>query len=760
MASRSMKSPAVSASLGPASGSTDDEGGFAREHVSVPSDGVPLDLCLTREWLVTDGLGGYASGSVPGPHTRRYHGLLVAPLAPPLGRHVLLSHLDELVSGVAGATPVSLSSHEFEDGTIHPRGLDHLRSFELIDGRPTWIWDIGSGGQIERQIWCDTSNPIADGSGHHASATHISWTLLGVPSATLQIRPLATSRDFHAEWRGNGDWHFEISPVRKSHTTPPYLDARSSQDHAVIDVRAHQHAPSWHLVATPPRGATWNWDSSSAGWWWNFLHREERARGFDHVEDLYCVGTLSTTMQEGQTLTVTATVAAIGAAPNAAPGAGRTVVTRRTAPPPRRVSMVASLTIEPPRASVAQVQADADSRFLEQLRRAANDFIVVRNFSDRHGSGANTGRTVIAGYHWFGDWGRDTMIALPGLTQLTGRVAEACEVLGAWARVVNRGMLPNRFPDSGAQLGEGDYNTVDATLWFIHAIDRIDTMAGGALVDSLWPVLTEIIECHMAGTRHGIGVDPADGLVRCSDGQLTWMDARVDGIDQTPRAGKPVEVNALWIHALSLMSQWADGRGDRQGADRYRVARTRASESFQSRFWCGLTTGGWHRVDGTAGYLLDVIDGPQGNDASLRPNQLIAAALPATPLTRTQRRQVTETVRAHLWTPRGVRTLTPADPRYRGECSGTAETRDSAYHRGTAWAWLLGPMVDAWMLSHETGARALLSPLREHLWDDAGVGTISEIFDGDAPHTARGSIAQAWSVAEVGRAWIASTPLA
>ena len=197
-------------------------------------------------------------------------------------------------------------------------------------------------------------------------------------------------------------------------------------------------------LATPPRGATWHWDSSSAGWWWNFLHREERARGFDHVEDLYCVGTLSTTMQEGQALTVTATVAAIGAAPNPPPGAGRTVVTRRTASPPLRVSMAASLTIEPPSASVGQLQGDADSRFLEQLRRAANDFIVVRNFSDRHGSGASTGRTVIAGYHWFGDWGRDTMIALPGLTQLTGRVAEGCEVLGAWARVVNRGMLPNR----------------------------------------------------------------------------------------------------------------------------------------------------------------------------------------------------------------------------------------------------------------------------------------------------------------------------
>ena len=258
MASRSMNSPGPFASQLPEAGSADEAGGLAREHVSVPSDGVPLDLCLTREWLVTDGLGGYASGSVPGPHTRRYHGLLVAPLAPPLGRHVLLSHLDELVSDVAGAMPVSLSSHEFEDGTIHPRGLDHLRSFALIDGRPTWTWDIGSGGRIERQIWCDTSNPphrridmfaaptipTADGPGHHASATHISWTLLGVPSATLRISPLATSRDFHAEWRGNADWHFEVNPVPGS-------------DHAVIEVRAHQHAPSWHLVATPPRGAKW-----------------------------------------------------------------------------------------------------------------------------------------------------------------------------------------------------------------------------------------------------------------------------------------------------------------------------------------------------------------------------------------------------------------------------------------------------------------------------------------------------------------------
>ena len=730
MASRSMKSPAVSPTRGAPAGSAYLQGRLPCEHVSVPDDGTPLDECLRREWLVTDGLGGYASGSVPGPHTRRYHGLLVAPLAPPLGRHVLLSHLDELVSGVAGATPVSLSSHEFEDGTIHPRGFDNLRSFQLVDGRPTWTWDIGSGGRVERQIWCDASGAATDESGHHASSTHISWTLHGVPSATLRIQPLANSRDFHAEWRGNCDWHFEVSPLRAT-------------DHALIEVRAHRHAPSWHLVVTPPLGATWDWDSASAGWWWNFLHREERARGFDHVEDLYCVGTLSTTLHEGQTLTVTATVAAIGAAPKPEIGSGHTVV--------KGGSAMA-------REAGVPVAVDSDAQILAQLRRAANDFLVVRDFSDLHRRGPAAGRTVIAGYHWFGDWGRDTMIALPGLAQLTGRVTEACEVLHAWARVVNRGMLPNRFPDSGAQLGEGDYNTVDATLWFIHAIDRIEKMSGGALTGPLWPVLTDIIDWHIAGTRHGIGVDPDDGLLRCSDGQLTWMDARVDGADQTPRAGKPVEVNALWIHALTLMARWADERGDRQGADRYAVARTRASKSFQNRFWCGPTNGGWHRVDGTAGYLLDVIDGPVGSDASLRPNQLIAAALPSSPLTRMQRSQITETVRAHLWTPRGVRTLAPSDRRYRGECSGTAGARDAAYHRGTAWAWLLGPMVDAWMLSHETGARDLLSPLTEHLWDDAGVGTISEIFDGDAPHVARGAIAQAWSVAEVGRAWIASTP--
>ncbi len=731
MTSRSKQTPSVSVTNGASLDTASVQGRLPNELVSVPGDGTPLDECLTREWLVTDGLGGYASGSVPGPHTRRYHALLVAPLAPPLGRHVLLAQLDESVSGVPDAPPVPLSSHEFEDGTIHPRGFDHLRSFQLVDGRPTWTWDIGSGGRIERQIWCDAPKANSDGVGQSASATHISWTLHGVPSATLFIRPLATSRDFHAEWRGNGDWHFEVNP-------------RLAADHAVIEVRAHRHAPAWRMVVSPPHGADWGWDSSSAGWWWNFLHREERARGFDHVEDLYCIGTLSTTLQEGQTLGVTATVATTRPVPNAVMGSGQTAVTTVGLPASeRRVPVV----------------ADTGAQFLEQLRRAANDFFVVRDFSDFHKGGHAVGRTVIAGYHWFGDWGRDTMIALPGLAQLTGRVTEACEVLRAWAHVVNRGMLPNRFPDSGARLGEGDYNTVDATLWFIHAVDRIDTMSGGALIGPLWPVLTEIIDWHRKGTRHGIGVDPNDGLVKCSDGQLTWMDARVDGVDQTPRAGKPVEVNALWIHALTLMARWADARGDRRAADRHAVASERASESFKSRFWCGQTNGGRHQVDGTAGYLLDVIDGPLGSDASLRPNQLIAAALPSSPLTRMQRRLVTETVRDHLWTPRGVRTLSPADLRYRGECSGTAGARDAAYHCGTAWAWLLGPMVDAWMLCHETGARELISPLQEHLWDEAGVGTISEIFDGDAPHVARGAIAQSWSVAEVGRAWIASAPV-
>jgi predicted glycogen debranching enzyme len=395
------------------------------------------------------------------------------------------------------------------------------------------------------------------------------------------------------------------------------------------------------------------------------------------------------------------------------------------------------------------------------LRDAAASFLVRREELVSDGNDASmAGWTVLAGYHWFGDWGRDTFIALPGLARLTGRHDLAREVLRSWSRAVNLGMVPNRFPDTGAPLGEGDFNTVDGTLWFVRAIGEIDRLGnaprGTELSKELWPVIATIIDAHLTGTRHGIGVDPKDGLLRVSDGQLTWMDARVDGQDQTPRAGKPVEVNALWIHALDRAVTWARATGDVASATRYGTALDHAVRSFSTRFWWPGTTSAAHGISGTGGYLYDCIDGPNGSDASLRPNQVIAASLATTPLTGAQRTAVLDVAKTHLLTPRGLRSLSPEDPRYRGECVGNAAARDSAYHQGTVWAWLLGPMVDALILAGTdvATAHAVVEPMRAHIWREACVGTISEIFDGTAPFHARGAVSQAWSVAEVGRAWL------
>ncbi|MGH2367094.1 MAG: amylo-alpha-1,6-glucosidase, partial [Chloroflexota bacterium] len=335
-----------------------------------------------------------------------------------------------------------------------------------------------------------------------------------------------------------------------------------------------------------------------------------------------------------------------------------------------------------------------------------------------------------------------------GLALATGRFGEAEAILRGYARFVDKGMLPNRFPDSGAPLGDGDYNTVDATLWYFHAVDYVDRHIGGDLVERLFPVLAEIVDWHVWGTRFGIRVDPQDGLLRVEDGQLTWMDAKVGDWVVTPRAGKPVEIQALWLHALALMEGWSRRRGNGARSADYGEMRRRAAASFATCFWYEA-----------GGYLYDTVDGEHGDDTSLRPNQAIAAALADCPLTREQRQAVVDTVAGRLWTPRGVRTLAPEDPRYQGRYGGDPWRRDGAYHQGTVWPWLLGPFVDAHLLVYgdRAAARRFLEPMREHLFAEAGVGSISEIFDGDVPHGPRGCIAQAWSVAEVVRAWMATT---
>lgn len=687
---------------------------------------------LQHEWLVSDGRGGYASGTVAGPNTRRYHGLLIVPLAPPLDRHVLLSRIDEEV--VIGHRSWRVSETEFEGAYVDPSSGVATTEFRLDAGRPTWTIDIDGHGTLERQIWME------DG----LTATYVRYRWSGVKACTLVLRPLATSRDFHHEWRGDADWHFDIQHI-------------DHQEVGGLQVRAHRHSPVWQFLVDAPSGTHWHWDFDQTHWWWNFRHREEQARGFDSVEDLYCLGAVSVALKPSESVTVGAALAVDGATT-----AGRLATLRRAASRPT-IATAAHATTDGDMGSAAP-ESTAD-RVADALRRAAVSFFVRREETDGDGNDpSGAGWTVLAGYHWFGDWGRDTFIALPGLARLTGRHDVAREVLRSWARVVSQGMVPNRFPDSGAPLSEGDFNTVDATLWFVRAIGEVDALGGGTsgteLSKELWPTIANIIDAHLKGTRHGIGIDPTDGLLRVADGQLTWMDARVEGNDQTPRAGKPVEVNALWIHALDRAVRWARTVGDIVSGARYQETLDRALGAFPARFWWGGAGASVHGVAGTGGYLFDCIDGPNGNDASLRPNQVIAASLATTPLTPAHRLAIVDVARAHLLTPRGLRTLSPVDPRYRGECTGNAASRDSAYHQGTAWAWLLGPMVDAMRLTGADAAtaRAVLEPLRDHLWREACVGTVSEIFDGNAPFRPRGAVSQAWSVAEVGRAWLLTTP--
>jgi glycogen debranching enzyme len=670
---------------------------------------------LTREWLVTDGRGGYASGTVPGPNTRRYHGLLVAPLAPPVGRHVLLNKLEETLT--LGERAYPLSANEFEGGHISPQGYANLESFRLEEGLPVWRYR-GGEATLEKRVWMARGRTV----------TYISYTLIdGAPEARLTLTPLCSFRDFHHETVGSDDWHFRVVEIESG-----------------VTVRAYAGATPYHLLVKPPAGREWTFGGQRA-WWWHFLHREELARGQDCLDDAYAIGQIDCTVGVGETLLIAATIE------DSASVVWPELSTISPAAPKAGTSVVAAL--DKPKDTVnAPSSAGQADPFVAQLRRAANQMLVARPIPGEPTplgpDGVPEARTVLAGYHWFGDWGRDTFIALPGLALATGRYAECREIVRMFARYVDRGMLPNRFPDSGAPLNDGDYNTIDAPMWFFHAVHALDRLTGGGLVAQVYDTLASIVDWHVQGTRFGIRVDPKDGLIRADNPQLTWMDAKVGDWVCTPRDGKPVEIAALWHHALSLMEVWARllNRPVKE-MRRFNELRVQAADGFETRFW---HAGG--------GYLFDTIDGAAGEDASLRPNQIIAASLPDAPLSDAQRKSIVDVVADRLWTPRGLRTLDPADPRYRPEYSGDVWSRDGAYHQGTVWPWLLGCFVDAHLLVYrdKAMARRFVEPFQAHLFDESCAGSINEIFDADPPHAPRGCIAQAWSVSEVYRAWMAT----
>jgi predicted glycogen debranching enzyme len=641
-----------------------------------------LTAATRREWLETNGLGGYASSTLAGLHTRRYHGLLVAATKPPVGRTVLVSKLEDAVT--IDGLRYELSTNQYAE-TVHPRGFELLGEFRP-DPLPTWVYDL-HGFELVKTVFMI----------HGSNTTVVEYELkpkhdgpaLAALECSLEVRPLLAMRDYHAlaheDDRASGAVSIEAGLVR---------------------TRPFEHAPEVYVCHD---GAT----VDERAWWYRGLeYAEERARGFDSREDLFSPFALTFDLSKRRRASVV-----LSTAPH---DAAHTRDDRR-AEIKRREAITANVPIA--------------NDLVRSLVRATDHYIVGRDDS----------KTVIAGYHWFADWGRDTMISLPGLTIATGRPDVARQILLTFARHVDRGMLPNRFPDAGEAP---EYNTVDSALWFFEAVRALAAKTGDYefVREHLYEKLAEIVVWHERGTRYGIAVD-TDGLVRSGEEgvQLTWMDAKVGDWVVTPRRGKPVEIQALWYNALRVMQDFAKRFGDTDGAAHYAAAAGRAHESFEAQFW-----------NADLGCLYDVVDGAE-RDASIRPNQVLAVSLHYSMLSEERSRAVVDVVERELLTPVGLRSLAPGDPAYRPHYGGDSLSRDGAYHQGTVWGWLLGPFITAYVrvngATPEARARGaeLLEGLGAHL-ADAGIGHVSEIFDGDAPHEPRGCIAQAWSVAEALRA--------
>jgi len=645
-----------------------------------------LDVAEQREWLVTNGIGGFASGTVAGNLTRRYHGLLMAALKPPLGRTLLVSKLDE-TAGYLGAS-YALATNRWAGGYVDPVGYFHLDRFRLEGATPVWTYACADA-LLEKRVWMK----------HGANTTYVRYDVIraGAPM-DLEIKALVNYRDYHSTTHA-GDWRMDVQPVERG-----------------LRVRAFDGAVPLYLLS----------DRATAepihDWYRNYTLTLEHDRGLDELEDHLHAGTFRARLEPGQSLTL---VLSTEKSPELGGRAAWEAASRRE-----------QTLLEHWVAAHPQAAMDSPP-WTRQLVLAADQFVVARPLTDDPAA-----CSVIAGYHWFGDWGRDTMIALPGLTLAAGRPEVARKILLTFARFVDRGMLPNVFPDAGETP---EYNTVDATLWFFQAVrEYFNATRDLPFLQEIYPTLADIVDCHFAGTRYNIHVDPKDGLLYAGEPgvQLTWMDARVDDWVVTPRIGKPVEVNALWYNALAAMAKFAP-QVMRSSAAYQRMAE-RALGSFQ-RFW-----------NESRQACFDVLDGPEGDDPALRPNQIFAVSLPESPLTPEQQKAVVDTCARSLLTTHGLRSLAPVEPGYIGHYGGSSRDRDAAYHQGTVWGWLLGPFVLAHLRVYRDPAlaKSFLESV-PHQMRLHGLGTIAEIFDGDPPFTPRGCIAQAWSVAELLRAWTA-----
>ena len=641
-----------------------------------------LDASLAKEWLETNGIGGFASSTIIGLNTRRYHGLLVAATKPPVGRFVLLSKLEEIL--FIGETAFDLSANRYP-GVVHPQGFRYLRQFRL-DPFPIFTYQA-DGIEIEKSVFMvygENSTAI------HYAVRHKNLAVSPLP-LRLEVRPLIAFRDFHSLTHEN-----------------PAINPLVVGDEQLVSVTPYLGLPSLYLAHNASGFV------KSGQWYRNFEYDAERERGLDYREDLFnpLVLDFDLTVEPHATIIASTTPQDLA----------RFAEYRET-----EIARRAAITKSSP----------CPDEFSEALTSATDQFIVSRGDQ----------KTVIAGYHWFSDWGRDTMIALPGLTLPTARHDVAKSILRTFAQHVDQGLLPNRFPDAGEPP---EYNTVDATLWFFEAARAYlgYTHDFELVRTELYPVFVDIVSWHVRGTRYGIGVDLSGLLNSGAAGvQLTWMDAKVGDWVVTPRRGKPVEIQALWYNALCILEDVARRFQDNVGQQRYAQMANATKISFNRLFW-----------NEGADCLYDVVDGDT-RDPAIRPNQIFAVSLPYSMLSSEHARKVVAKVQEHLLTPYGLRTLSPSDPQYRGRYSGGPLERDGAYHQGTVWPWLMGPFLRAYLKVHEHSSAARdqasvwLEPLKSHL-REAGLGQISEIFDGDAPRQPRGCIAQAWSVAEILHAYV------
>jgi len=633
-----------------------------------------LPVAEKREWLVTNGIGGFAAGTVAGLLTRCYHGLLIAALAPPTQRTLLVTKIDESLQ--YNQKIYHLASNRWLGGTFEPQGYINIESFHLEGTIPVWTFVCGNA-LLEKRIWME--------QGENTTYTRYTY-LRGNSPLTLNLTAFVNYRDFHGNTQGF-DWQMAISPLEKG-----------------VRVIAYDNAVPFYLLIS--QGEVF----PAHIWYYRFDLAVERYRGLIDRENHLHAASFSATLKVGESVTIAAS----------------------TRPDP---NLNGQSSLEFRYRYENSLINPQQPPWIQQLTLAADQFIVSRPLRDQP-----DGKTIIAGYPWFGDWGRDTMISLRGLTLTTGRPAIARQILLTFSRYLDRGLLPNLLPDGGEMP---EYNAVDAILWYFEAIrSYFNQSQDFEFLRTIYPALTEVIAWFRRGTRYNIHLDD-DGLIYAGETgvQLTWMDAKVDNLVITPRIGKPVEINALWFNTLKIMVRFAHYLG--MDATDYEKMRKMTLKGF-SRFW-----------DDSLGYCYDVLDTDKGNDASLRPNQLFALSLSVEELLNSpQKKAIVDICALKLLTSRGLRSLDADHPDYRGVYSGDRLKRDSAYHQGTVWGWLLGAFIEAHLKVYGDPilAESFLTPMIDHLRDSC-IGNLSEIFDGNAPFTPRGAFAQAWTVAEVLRVW-------